>query len=249
MTTDQPVAEPQVGAEQRAEAGFTLIEALVALAIVAMIVLTFLGIRTSALIDASHARNWRLAREIADERMSELQAGAHEIAPESGQTISLEERFSDGWSYRIVIGETAVADAESEIADIQAGDDGLERERSEWEQNREQYRKAKAQGLSFMEYQDRLYEEENSRELEERAPSETEFEEVAVIVYFPKLNPEHPDQKDALMIKARISTLAISGLTPDQAQAVAESRGESSGSAGGASGAGGAGANPFAGGR
>lgn len=206
------------------EDGFTLIEALVALAIVAMVVLTFLGIRTTALIDASYARNWRLAREIAEERMSELQAGHHEVAPESGQVISLEDKYAEGWSYKIVIGESSVAEVESDLA---AGEDGVASERAEWEQNREQYRKARAEGMSYMEYQDKLYEEENERQREERAPSETEFEEVAVVVYFPKLEPDHPGEQDSLMIKARVSTLAISGLTPEQAQAMAQARGQS----------------------
>ncbi|MCA8953799.1 MAG: prepilin-type N-terminal cleavage/methylation domain-containing protein [Planctomycetes bacterium] len=221
------------------EDGFTLIEALVALAIVAMIVLTFLGIRTTALIDATYARNWRLAREIAEARMSELQAGHHEVAPESGQSISLADKYEDGWSYKIIVGESAVADAESEIADLAAGGEGEASERSEWERGREDYRKARAEGLSYQEYQDKLYEEQTARDLEEQAPSEDDVEEVAVIVYFPKLDAEHEGEQDALMIKARISTLAISGLTPRQAQAVAESRGQTSAAATGSTAEGG----------
>ena len=56
MTAASHIAGP------RAERGFTLVEALVALAIVSMIVISYIGIRTTALIDATQARNWRLAR-------------------------------------------------------------------------------------------------------------------------------------------------------------------------------------------
>jgi type II secretion system protein I len=224
------------------QAGFTLIEALVALMIVAMVVLQFLGIRTSALVDATKARNWRLAREIAEERLSELQAGALETAPKSGDTISLEEKFR-GFSYKIVIGESAVAEEESQLADSAVGDDAEASDRLSWQRDREQYRKASAQGLSYAEYQDKMLEEDAQRRLEEKAPSETDFEEIAVVVYFPKLDPEYPDEKDSLLIKSRISTLALSGLTPEQAAAVAAAKGESTAASapGGSAGAAGSG--------
>jgi type II secretion system protein I len=215
------------------ERGFTLIEALVALTIVASVVITFLGIRTKALVDTMHARNWRLAREIADERLSELQAGAHETPPQSGAEVSLAEKYEEGWKYKILIGESAVSDAESELAELAAAGDEESTERSEWLQNRERYRKASAEGLSLREYEERLYEEEQLR-LEETVPAEGEFEEVAVVVYFPRLDPDHPDDRDALMIKARISTMAISGLTTEQARIVAEARGEGAASTGAA---------------
>jgi hypothetical protein len=125
-----------------------------------------------------------------------------------------------------VIGETSVSEIESELADAAAGEDTAATERNEWQRDREQYRKASARGLSYGEYQDKLIEEEAKRKLEEKTPSETEFEEVAVIVYFPKLNADYEGEKDALMIKSRISTLALEGLTPEQAESIAASKGE-----------------------
>lgn len=206
------------------QAGFTLLEALVALMIVAMVVLQFLGIRTSALIDATKARNWRLAREIAEEKLSELQAGAHETPPKSGDEIKLEKY--DGFSYKIVIGESSVTQIESELADNAAGDDSKQSEKLDWQRDREQYRKASQQGLSYAEYQDKILEDEEKRRMEDKAPSETDFEEVAIVVYFPNLDAKYPDDKETLMIKSRVSTLAISGLTPDQAAAIASSKGQ-----------------------
>jgi type II secretion system protein I len=214
---------------QRAS-GFALIEALVALAIVALVVITFLGVRTEALVDATHARNWRLAREIAEEKMSELQAGARETPPQSGVEVPLEKY--EHWSFKIMIGETSVSEVESQLADAAAGENTEASDRAEWQRDREQYRKASAKGLSYTEYNDKLIEEEAARKLEEKAPSETEFEEVAVVVYFPKLNADYEGEKDALMIKSRISTLALAGLTPEQAEVVAAAKGETPASSG-----------------
>ncbi len=211
------------------EDGFTLIEALLAMMIVALIVISFLGVRTHALIDATQARNWRLAREIAEEKMSELRAGALEVAPQSGNTISLAEKYEEGWSYKVVIGESAVADLEGELANEAGADDSGRTERLEWQRNREDYRRANQKGLSYSEYQDQRAEEDYRQRMEEKAPSETDFEEVAVVVYFPKLNPDYEGQKDYLVVKAKLSTLALSGLTPEQAEAVAQAKGESTG--------------------
>lgn len=207
----------------RRDAGFTLVEALVAMMVVAMVVISYIGIRTSALIDATYARNWRLAREIAEQKMSELQAGARETPPESGTSVPIDAY--EGFSYKIVIGEAAVADLEAEIGAEAAGEDEQANERLEWQRDREDYRRARSRGLSAAEYEERRYEDVNQR-LAEKAPSASEFEEVAVAVYFPKLEPDYPDQKDALLIKARISTLALSGLTPEQAAAVATAKGQ-----------------------
>ncbi len=207
------------------ERGFTLVEALVAMMIVAMVVISYIGVRTNALIDATRARNWRLAREIAEERLSELRAGAHEVPPESGNLISLEEKYEPGWSYKIVLGEAAVGELEGELADEASGGDAAAAERSDWQRSREDFRKAKEQGLSYSEYQDKLADEDYQRRMDEQAPSEDEFEEVAIVVYFPKLEPDFPDQQDYLVIKSRVSTLAISGMTPEQAAAVAKAKG------------------------
>jgi prepilin-type N-terminal cleavage/methylation domain-containing protein len=217
-------------ATRAGERGFTLIEALVALGIVASVVVGFIGIRTQALVDATHARNWRLAREIAEAKLSELQAGAREVPPESGVTVPLENY--EGWSYQVVLGDSAVANLEAEIGAEAAGGDAGSKERLDWQQNRENYRRAESRGLSAAEYQEQQLEDVNQR-LAEQAPSATEYEEVAVAVFFPKLDPDFEGQKDALLIKARLSTLAISGLTPEQAMAVAASKGQDQGNAAG----------------
>lgn len=211
--------------------GFTLVEALVALAIVAMTVIGYLGIRTQALIDATQARNWRLARELAEQKMSELRAGARETPPESGTSVPFQGL--EGWSYKIVIGEGAVADLEAEIdADATRGNADAG-ERLEWLRDRDNYRKARSRGLSAADYDEQRRQDVAAR-LAEKAPSATEFEEVAVAVYFPKLDPDYEHQKEALLIKARLSTLAISGMTPEQAAMIAKSKGQDAGGGEGA---------------
>lgn len=217
------------------EAGFTLIEAVVALMVVAMVVINYIAIRTTSLNDAKQARNWRLAREIAEERLSELTAGAREVPPESGALVPIDKY--EGFSYKIVLGESAVADIEAEVATSAAGDDAVANERIDWLRDREDYRRASARGLTATEYEDQRYEDINAR-LAEKAPSATDFEEVAVVVYFPKVDPDYPNEQEALLIKSRVSTLAISGLTPEQAAVVERSRtGGTAGAAGGAAGA------------
>jgi prepilin-type N-terminal cleavage/methylation domain-containing protein len=232
-------------ATARGERGFTLIEALVALGIVSMIVISFIGIRTTALVDATRARNWRLAREIAEETMSVLRAGARETPPVSGEAVSLEEKYP-GFSYKVVIGEGAVADLESQIASEAAGGDETAGERNDWQRNREDFRRAQSRGLSATEYSEqRIAEEQDAAlRLQTEAPSATKFEVVAVAVYFPKLDPEYEGQQDTLVIKARLSTLALSGRTPEEAERLAQANGENgAGGAGGAAG-GSPGGNP-----
>jgi type II secretory pathway pseudopilin PulG len=229
-----------MGAPPGNERGFTLVEAMVALLLVSMVVISYIGIRTSALVDATQARNWRLAREIAETKMSELQAGAREVPPVSGDEVPLEGY--DGWSFKIVIGESEVGELEGEVGSEAAGEDQVASERFEWQRQREDYRRARSRGLSAADYQDQRS-QDTTRRLAEKAPSATDFEEVAVVVYFPKLNAQYEGQKDALLIKARLSTLAISGMTPEQAQAIAQSKGEASGGAAAAPGAPPAGGN------
>lgn len=215
--------------ETATQRGITLLEALVAMMLMALVVTSFIGIRTDALVDATQARNWRLAREIAEEKMSELQAGARETPPENGSKVPLEKY--EGFSYKIVIGEAGVADIESEIATSAAGEDPEARDRADWQRRREDYRRASERGISAMELSEQRAEDVNIR-LAEKTPSETEFEEVAVVVYFPKIGATYEGEEDTLLIKARLSTLAIRGYTPQEAQQEASTRGNSAAAAG-----------------
>lgn len=228
------------------QGGFTLIEAVIALGIVALVVTSYLGIRTSALADGIEARNWRLAREIAEAQLSEVVAGAHETPPQSGVSVDLQEY--PGFSYQVVIGESAIGEMEASVssaaAEGQADTDS--RDRQEWQRNRDLLRKAEARGISALDYENEIAAEEYQRRVESKAPSESEFEEIAVVVFFPKLDASYDGQKESFIIKTKVSTLALSGLTPEQAQQIAESQGQGGDADAGGSGAA---ANPFGGGK
>lgn len=209
------------------EGGFTLLEALIALSLLAAVVMHFLGSRTVALIDASEARNWRVAREIAASKMSELQAGANEFPPENRILLEVED-YPD-FTYMVVIGEQAVSELESEQADnlddfARSDRDPRFGERNAWDHDRQRVRRAQAQGMSMSEFDDYLLEEE----LEEKVPSESEYEEVAIVVYFPNVRPsdEYVNETSSFTLKTKISTMALQGLTPEQAHDVALRMGE-----------------------
>ena len=231
------------------DAGFTLLEAVVALAIVAMVVTSYLGIRTSALADGLEARNWRLAREIAEERLSEIVAGAHELPPQSGIRVDLEKY--KGFSYEVWIGESAIGELEAKLSSAAAETDSQSQDRLNWQHNVDRYRKASARGLSAMDYDSQIAAEEEQRRLQAKAPTETEFEEIAVVVFFPKLDPKYDGQQESFVIKKKVSTLALSGMTPEQAKQIAESQGEGAAAAGNGSPAPAAGgnSNPLGGGK
>jgi Tfp pilus assembly protein PilV len=196
----------------------TLIEVLVAFAILAMVVIGFLGIRTSALVDAAGARDLRIAREIAHQKLSELRAGAVEITPENGvrQVVDDYPLFS----YAFFIGESEVARASETFVGDDADRESLDR--LEWQRERERLRRAEQRGVSIYEYEDQLIAEEQ----ENQAPSEHEFEEVAIAVYYPVRKLGVDDEEYVFTLRTRISTAALRGLTPERADVVARSMGE-----------------------
>ena len=211
--------------ERRKAGGFTLLEAMVAMAILATVVLGFLGTRTSALTDATEARNWRLARELAEEEMSMLKAGAHELPPESGRIIPFEKY--PGFSMQILIGEMAISSHDDALAtDMDRGDLGDSSQRLRWQRERENLREANQRGMSYLEHEQFMREEELRREREEQLPSETELEDVMVVIYFPVVRLDADREEDNFTLKAKLSTLALEGMTPEQAERFAELRGQ-----------------------
>ncbi len=210
------------------ESGFTLLEALIAMAILAMVSLGFIGVRSSALADAVEGRNWRVAREIAEEKLSELRAGARELPPDSGTREPIEGR--DGFFVQMVVGEAEIGSIEGSIAEADGGDQGDGGDRMEWQRERDRQRRADNLGMDQYEYEDHLF-EERQRLLEDTIPSEDEFEDVAVVVYFPKTRLDQ-EGEDHFMLKAKVSTLAIRGWTPEQAESLARVQGDSSGGGG-----------------
>ncbi|MCC6672961.1 MAG: type II secretion system protein [Planctomycetes bacterium] len=227
-------------------AGFTLVEVMVALGILSFVILWLgLGLRTDAIRDASQARNWRLAAEIAAEHMSEVIAGAREIPPESGTIVPLEEY--PGFAMQYLVGAEAISSFEAnQVGDVDDEASSLAADRLAWQRERDLQRNVRRQGISQEDY---LRQEEDRRRLLEEEPSETEYEDVAVVIYFPSVaKAENAKDEETFVLKSKVSTLALRGLTPQQAEQQALAAGKTPKTQqGGASGSGGGGAGAGAG--
>lgn len=88
---------------RRAAKGFTLIEALLALAILALAVAGVLTVRANAVRNALRARNQRLASMLAGRLLSEVA-----LAPPEQSTPERDLEGYPGYSYRFVLSTVAV---------------------------------------------------------------------------------------------------------------------------------------------
>lgn len=214
----------------RSASGFTLVEVMVAVAILAIVILGFMATRSQAMADAIQAFNWRLARSIAEEQLSKLQAGANEFKPEPN---AIDVEGYPGFRYVVLIGDEAIARAEADIESFANADDHEASQRRQWQRDRGDLRSAKQKGVSLDDYRREQIQSEYG---EDQLPTEDEFEEVAVIVYFPNvtLDKDAVKLEETFTLKAKVSTLAVNGLTPEQAESMAAQRGEptATGSAG-----------------
>ncbi len=221
--------------------GFTLVEVTVAMAILALVMLTFLGSRTDAMIDATEARDWRLAKELAEQMLSELRAGAREMPPVSGQEVAIEKY--PGFTYRFLIGEQAISDYEAGLAtEADANEQGTQNaERRNWQRQRDQMRLANQKGLSVDQYQENLLKDSG----EEKLPSEDEIEEVEIIIAFPIVRASRAAESDydKFTLRAKVCTMALQGLTPEKAEAYAKANGTQNQPGGGGSTSGGSGSS------
>lgn len=228
MSPDSRAAQP--------ESGFTLVEVMVAMTILAIVMMGFLSTRSTAMSDAIQARNWRLARSIAEEQLSKLQAGANEFRPEP---TPIDVQGYPGFRYVVLIGEQAIAAAEADIDSSVPQDDGSQMERRNWQRERDEVRNARQKGMNLDDF--RRQEMENETD-PEAVPSEDDIEEVAVVVYFPNvsLDPDTEKAEETFILKAKASTLAINGLTPEQADGIAAQKGVTKPGEGGSAAGGGA---------
>ena len=104
--------------------GFTLIEVMVALAIVSLS-LTAIMASMSQMIDAANTlRNRTYASWIAQNRIAELRLA--DTTPDVGATNGEVEYASTDWTWRAVVSETGVEDLyRIDVAVTFAGDDGV----------------------------------------------------------------------------------------------------------------------------
>lgn len=200
------------------EAGFSLLEVLVALAVLALAILWLLGLRTDGLVTAAEARNLRFAENLASQVLSEIQAGIVKVYDIRGQELTKEEL--PGFSYKVLLGETEIQEEESLLAEDQAmaadATDQDQRfwERQQWLNERSRVRKARSQGV--------LVDDLQREEMEvDDTPDEDTFEEIAVFVYYPTFRRDNDIDETPRAIyrlRSRTSTLALSGLTNEQAE-------------------------------
>ncbi|HMQ23601.1 MAG TPA: prepilin-type N-terminal cleavage/methylation domain-containing protein [Planctomycetota bacterium] len=196
--------------------GFTLLEVLVALAVLAIATLTLTGMRTTSVIDAAEARNARIAREIASGVLSKIEAGVIRAYELRGTRHQVEELPLFEWM--VVIGETEIQEAETEqvatIADASGSEaDRRNLERQEWLTRRREIERARAEKKALVDL------EREELEVDE-SPDEDTIEEIAIFVYWPRTVPRNEaDLEGMFRLRGQASTLALSGLTTEQAEA------------------------------
>ncbi len=211
--------------------GFTLIEALIAIAILSLVTFSMLGTRTEAITDAIEARNWLIAREHAERILSELQAGHREMPPENGDQHPIPgfEDEQEDWWYEIAVGEEFISEVETRYAEgLESEASEQTRERMLWQKERDDIRGAQRAGKSLYDFrtEQRAKQENYSTDsgTEETPIAEDEFVDVAVFVFFPNVRPRGDGSRHAyFVLKARISTLALNGLTPEEAETLNKS--------------------------
>jgi general secretion pathway protein I len=92
----------------RQETGISLLEVLVAVAIVSIALVSFVTLVIGALDVEDHARRITEATSIADEKLKEIERSPF---PETGRTEGqVEEKASEGFTYNILVQDTQLKD-------------------------------------------------------------------------------------------------------------------------------------------
>ena len=218
-----------------AESGFSLLEVLVALVVLAIAILSLSSLRSNSIGTSAEARNLRVARHIAVQVLSEIEAGMRRCYDERGQEQTIEHLPM--FRYKIVIGEAEIQEEESNllenanaVSDDEAGTKKLER--LEWLTHRSEVLRARKQGVDLDELETQELEEDDS-------PDADTVEEVAVYVFWPKVRlTEDGDNIAYYRLRGRTTTLALSGLTEEQAEEKGDGADSSSSSSSGGAGSG-----------
>jgi prepilin-type N-terminal cleavage/methylation domain-containing protein len=221
--------ENRAGSGKGSIRGFSLLEVLVAVAILAIALLSLAGLRTDSLSTATSARNLRIAQTFAKRILAQIQAGQFDAWELRGTEHQIEE--IDGFSYQVFIGEGEIQEELGRIAEDQADESGKEQdqrryEKLDWIKRRRMMREARAKGEDPSTL-DTASSEDPTEEDEE--PDEETFEDVGVFVYY--FDPKRPDSMGVFSLRGRASTLALSGLTADEVSRSEETPPRSPGSA------------------
>ena len=218
---------------RHSESGFSLLEVLVALVVLAIAILTLSSLRTESIGTSAEARNLRVARHIAVQVLSEVEAGTRRCYDERGREQTLEHLPM--FRYKIVIGEAEIQEEESNLLEQEAettDSEASERkvERLEWLNRRSDILRARKQGIDYDDLETQELEEDDS-------PDADTVEEIAVYVFWPKARlTEEGDNIAYYRLRGRATTLALSGLTEEQAEEKGDGASDSPGSSSAASG-------------
>ncbi len=196
--------------------GFTLVEALVAFAILTLAVVGLIWSRSKAVQEAAEARNLKLAVKIARETLDKLQAGMNQENPVDLNTWQEVEKYP-GFYVRVVTGDLEISDFETALAEEENDEEQLrrldfqERLRLDRETSRMNEGAAGAGAAGAA---------ETGNDQEEELPIDEEtYQEILVAVKYPSLNfKKNPNGEGIFLLRDKISTLALSGETPEQAE-------------------------------
>ncbi len=207
------------------EGGFTLVEALVAFAILTLAVVGLIWSRSKAVQQATEARNLKLAVKIARETLDKLKAGMNQENLVDLDTWQEVENYP-GYYVRIVSGDMEISDFETSLAEME--DDQQELRRLDLQERLRLAREtspgeteragtARTGGTQGGAAQPGL---ENPDDTQEEQPiDEDTLEEVVVAVKYPSLNfKKHPNGEGIFLLRDQISTLALSGMTPEEVE-------------------------------
>ncbi|MFQ5503496.1 MAG: prepilin-type N-terminal cleavage/methylation domain-containing protein [Planctomycetota bacterium] len=197
------------------DAGFTLLEVLIAVAILSMALLTMTALRTESLVTATEARNLRVASALADQYLSEVAAGEHDIHEFQGIEEAVVDRFPHGdfenFRWMVLVGEARIQEEITKQAEYAADSSGTDADyraldRLHWLEERRNSERAQENGG--------LLEDEEEEVEEDDTPDEDTFEDVAVFVYYP--SPRSKSGTGICVRRSRVTTLALSGFTLEQ---------------------------------
>ena len=189
--------------------GFTLVEAIVAFAILVIATVGMIWSRTKAIEQATEARNLKIAVKIALETLDFLKAGLNQE-----EVLDLNEwrevEGLPGYYVRIISGEDEISIYESTRAE--ASDDEILLKRLNFEERLKLERDLENQ----QRYDQGVNQTQNE---EEETIDEETFKEVIIVVRYPSTDfKKYPDGIGEYALRVKLSTLALSGLTPEEAE-------------------------------
>ena len=151
------------------QAGFTLVEAAITIALVGLVLSTTLQILQGSKLSAAHTRDVKIARTLALTTLGEISAGRmwDDLTEEGSLAGSYAEVDYPGFYWELVIGENAFMDTDG------YGDDDPDAQFDNWAYRRE---------VEYNQQYDSSYGSEEEEEEEETEP----FQKVRIKVTLPK---------------------------------------------------------------